>query len=104
MFLGALIGVSLHFIGADAGRRVIDWYSIVGNGYVNLLKLVAIPLIFISILSAINKLEHGAGLGRMSLTVVGCMLLLVMIGWKSLYAVIMLAALWWLLPGRRAIR
>ena len=79
MFLGALIGVSLHFIGADAGRRVIDWYSIVGNGYVNLLKLVAIPLIFISILSAINKLEHGAGLGRMSLTIVGCMLLLVMI-------------------------
>jgi len=33
-----------------------------------------------------------------------CLLLLVMIGWKSLYAVIMLAALWVLLPGRRAIR
>lgn len=79
MFLGALIGASLHFIPADAGQRVIDWYSIVGNGYVNLLKLVAVPLIFISILSAINKLEHGAGLGRMSLTIVGCMLALVMI-------------------------
>lgn len=78
MFLGALIGVSLHFISADARHGVIDWYSIAGNGYVNLLKLVAIPLIFISILSAINKLEHGAGLGRMSLTIVGCMLFLVM--------------------------
>lgn len=78
MFLGALIGVSLHFISADARQSVIDWYSIAGNGYVNLLKLVAIPLIFISILSAINKLEHGAGLGRMSLTIVGCMLFLVM--------------------------
>lgn len=33
-----------------------------------------------------------------------CLLLLVMIGWKSLYAVIMLAALWLLQPGRRAIR
>ncbi|ELO99155.1 sodium:dicarboxylate symporter, partial [Salmonella enterica subsp. enterica serovar Enteritidis str. 50-5646] len=34
-------------------------------------NLVAIPLIFISILSAINKLENSAGIGKMSLTIVG---------------------------------
>lgn len=78
MFLGALIGVSLHFINAENSSRVIDWYDIIGNGYVNLLKLVAMPLIFISILSAINKLQNSAGIGRMSLTIVGCMLFLVM--------------------------
>ncbi|MGK7293090.1 cation:dicarboxylate symporter family transporter, partial [Salmonella enterica] len=37
------------------------------------------PLIFISILSAINKLENSAGIGKMSLTIVGCMLCLVMV-------------------------
>lgn len=79
MFLGALTGVSLHFVSAQTGSRVIDWYNIIGNGYINLLKLVAIPLIFISILSAINKLENSAGIGRMSLTIVGCMLCLVML-------------------------
>ncbi len=42
-------------------KLLSEWYSIVGNGYVHLLKLVAIPLIFISILSAINKLENSAG-------------------------------------------
>ncbi|HFY6812746.1 TPA: cation:dicarboxylase symporter family transporter, partial [Salmonella enterica subsp. enterica serovar Typhimurium] len=79
IFLGAVIGLSLHFISANHTKTIIEWYSIVGNGYVHLLKLVAIPLIFISILSAINKLENSAGIGKMSLTIVGCMLCLVMV-------------------------
>lgn len=79
LFIGAAVGLSLHVISADNRQAVIDWYGIVGNGYVNLLKLVAVPLIFISILSAINKLEHNAGIGKMSLTVVACMLILVMV-------------------------
>lgn len=79
IFIGAIIGLSLHFIATDSSKIVIDWYSIIGNGYVNLLKLVAVPLIFISILSAINKLENNAGIGKMSLTIVTCMLVLVMI-------------------------
>lgn len=33
-----------------------------------------------------------------------CVLLLAMLGWKSLYAVVMLAALWWLLPKRKIIK
>lgn len=78
IFLGAVIGLSLHLISANHTKTIIEWYSIVGNGYVHLLKLVAIPLIFISILSAINKLENSAGIGKMSLTIVGCMLCLVM--------------------------
>lgn len=79
IFLGAVIGISLHFMTTRNSKIIIEWYSVVGNGYVNLLKLVAIPLIFISILSAINKLENNAGIGKMSLTIVACMLCLVMI-------------------------
>ncbi len=79
IFTGAVIGLSLHLIAADERKTVIDWYNVIGNGYVNLLKLVAVPLIFISILSAINKLENSAGIGKMSLTIVGCMLCLVMV-------------------------
>lgn len=79
IFLGAAIGISLHFMATDNSKTIMEWYSIIGNGYVNLLKLVAIPLIFISILSAINKLENNVGIGKMSLTIVACMLCLVMI-------------------------
>ena len=74
IFTGAVIGLSLHLIAADERKTVIDWYNVIGNGYV-----VAVPLIFISILSAINKLENSAGIGKMSLTIVGCMLCLVMV-------------------------
>jgi amino acid efflux transporter len=38
-----------------------------------------------------------------TLAVIGgvlCLLLLAMVGWKSLYAIIMLAALWFFLPQR----
>lgn len=79
IFMGAILGLSLHFISSASKATIIDWYSVIGNGYVNLLKLVAIPLIFISILSAINKLENNAGIGKLSLTIVACMLVLVMI-------------------------
>ena len=79
IFMGAIIGLYLHLIAADESKTVIDWYNVIGNGYVNLLKLVAVALIFISIHAAINKLENSAGIGKMSLTIVGCMLCLVMI-------------------------
>jgi len=32
-----------------------------------------------------------------------CLLLLAMVGWKSLYAIVMLAGLWWFLPKRGAV-
>lgn len=32
-----------------------------------------------------------------------CLLLLAMVGWKSLYALVVLAALWLLLPRRRSL-
>ena len=79
IFIGAAIGLSLHLIAEENSIKIIEWYSVVGNGYINLLKLVAIPLVFISILSAINKLENNVGIGKTSLTLVGCMLFLVML-------------------------
>ncbi len=74
----SLVSPCISFL-RTSSETVIEWYNIAGNGYVNLLKLVAVPLIFISILSAINKLENSAGIGKMSLTIVACMLCLVMI-------------------------
>ena len=32
-----------------------------------------------------------------------CVMLLAMVGWKSLYAIVMLFMLWWLLPKRRIV-
>ena len=41
-----------------------------------------------------------------ALSVIGvalCVMLLAMVGWKSLYAIVMLFMLWWLLPRRRIV-
>ncbi|RNM43632.1 hypothetical protein EF901_17085, partial [Staphylococcus aureus] len=36
-----------------------DWFSIVGDGYVALLQMIVMPLIFISIVSAFSKIQIG---------------------------------------------
>lgn len=79
IFLGVVIGLFLYFILVNYIKIIIEWYSIVGNGYVYLLKLVVILLIIIFIFFVINKLENSVGIGKMLLMIVGCMLCLVMV-------------------------
>ncbi len=64
----------------DAGvQQTLEWVNIVGGGYVSLLKVVMMPLVFTSILSAINKLEQAQSLGKISAVLICSMLTLVMI-------------------------
>ena len=82
LLLGALFGLALQLgWGADdAGvQQTLEWVNIVGGGYVSLLKVVMMPLVFTSILSAINKLEQAQSLGKISAVLIGSMLTLVMI-------------------------
>ncbi|MDD1844884.1 cation:dicarboxylate symporter family transporter [Aeromonas sp. 82P] len=82
LLLGALFGLALQLgWGADdAGvQQTLEWVNIVGGGYVSLLKVVMMPLVFTSILSAINKLEQAQSLGKISAVLICSMLTLVMI-------------------------
>lgn len=67
--LGILLGLVLQLIyGADSATigNTVPWYNIVGTGYVKLLQMVAMPLVFISILSAFTKMKLGANLGKIA--------------------------------------
>lgn len=82
LLLGALFGLALQLgWGADDAdvQQTLEWVNIVGGGYVSLLKVVMMPLVFTSILSAINKLEQAQSLGKISAVLIGSMLTLVMI-------------------------
>lgn len=60
LVLGIVFGYILNILfgnSSDIVKISTDWFSIVGKGYVALLKMLVIPLIFISILSAIVKLK-----------------------------------------------
>lgn len=67
---GTLLGICLQWwYGAfdSTTTDTLEWISIVGDGYVRLLQMIVMPLIMISILSAIvNLKEGGRDLGRMS--------------------------------------
>ncbi|MGE7923602.1 L-cystine transporter [Viridibacillus arvi] len=67
--LGIVYGLILHFAyGVDAQVLVdsVGWFSIIGSGYVKLLQMVAMPLVFISILSAFTKVIIGKNFGKMA--------------------------------------
>ena len=75
--LGALFGLALQFIyGIDSPAidRSLEWINVVGRVYVALLKTIVTPLVLISMVAAIVKLEEIAMLGKVGGTVVGLLL------------------------------
>ncbi len=75
--LGIVFGYVLHVIyGADSDviSKTIDWLSIVGTGYVKLLQMVVMPLVFISIVGAFTRIKITKNLGKISFLVIGLLL------------------------------
>lgn len=75
--LGILLGLAIHLIygtDSDVTKGSIEWFNIVGNGYVSLLKMIVMPLVFISIVSAFTKLKLTNNLGKISGLVIGILI------------------------------
>ena len=70
LILGSLFGVLMHFFYGEGSADVsttISWLQIVGGGYINLLKMVIMPLVFVSMIAAIVKLDNKTGsLGKIA--------------------------------------
>ena len=76
--LGVVFGLGLHLVyGSESAvlAESIQWFNVVGNGYVKLLQMVVMPLVFISILSAVLKLHNASSLGRISFFSIGTLLI-----------------------------
>ncbi|NIF20101.1 L-cystine transporter [Candidatus Pantoea multigeneris] len=77
LVLGVVFGLALQLIyGADNPilKTSISWFNIVGNGYVQLLQMIVMPLVFASILSAVVRLHNASSLGKISLLTLGVLL------------------------------
>ena len=69
LVLGILLGIGLQWtFGADSQEitNSMPWYNIIGNGYIKLLQMIAMPLIFISILMAFTKMTIGKKFGKIA--------------------------------------
>ncbi|MEG2945889.1 MAG: cation:dicarboxylase symporter family transporter, partial [Bacteroidales bacterium] len=74
--IGVLYGIFLQVLySKEQILQTLEWTSIVGEGYIRLLQMIVIPLIFISILSAIINLKKGGdGLGKMTGLILGVLI------------------------------
>ncbi|WP_035826058.1 L-cystine transporter [Janthinobacterium sp. RA13] len=76
--LGVLLGAAVQWL-YGAGSPVIagtnEYIDIVGSGYVKLLQMIIMPLIMVSIISAILKLKDASSLGKISALTIGTLLI-----------------------------
>ena len=86
LVLGISLGIGLQWtFGADSQEitNSMPWYNIIGNGYIKLLQMIAMPLIFISILMAFTKMTIGKKFGKIALFI-----LAMLIGTTAISAVV----------------
>lgn len=84
--LGILFGLVLQYgYGADSevAAKSTDWFNLVGGGYVTFLKMIVMPLVFISILSAFTRLNLKGNIGKLSGLIIG-----ILIGTTAIAAVV----------------
>ncbi|UOR14190.1 cation:dicarboxylate symporter family transporter [Halobacillus amylolyticus] len=90
LLLGVLFGALLHWTHygqTEILNKSLEWIGIVGYGYVDLLKMLIMPLIFVSIVMAFVKSSSGRNLGKMSFSVIG-----MLIGTTAIAAIIGIGA------------
>ena len=80
VFVALLIGLGLGaiwqtFFDKESLVALLDWTNIVGTCYVRLLQMIVMPLVFISVLSAITKLKQAGALGKISVSVLSILLI-----------------------------
>lgn len=76
--VGVIFGFGIQFIYGATGKittNAIDWINIVGNGYIALLQMLIIPLIFVSLVGAFTKLKVSQNLRRISFSVLTTLLI-----------------------------
>lgn len=80
VFVGLLLGLAggallQGFYDKPAIDGTLEWINLIGNGYVRLLHMIVMPLVFVSILSAITRLNQASSLGKISLSVLSVLLI-----------------------------
>jgi Na+/H+-dicarboxylate symporter len=77
IIIGLALGVVWAFVSSYAGWAsfTMDWIAPFGTIFINLLKLIAIPLVLFSIISGVTGLSDVNSLGRMGVKTLGLYLL-----------------------------
>ena len=77
LFVGIVFGGILQLIFGNDHAVVLqslDWIKVVGNGYVSLLQMLIMPLVFVSIVSSFTRMKESGKIGKISFTVIATLL------------------------------
>ena len=79
---GTLFGFYLQIFFGYSGavtEQTLEWTNVIANSYVNLLRMIIMPLILITMIAAVLKVEEIKSLGKIGGSVVGILVLTTMI-------------------------
>ncbi len=73
--LGLILGILIQIVGAYPTNPLVvpfiaeinKWYGLIANGFMNLLKMLVVPLIFVSIIRVILNMKQGENLGKLTM-------------------------------------
>jgi L-cystine uptake protein TcyP (sodium:dicarboxylate symporter family) len=77
LIAGAVLGLALQAIYIDSPEVItatLGWSNVLGSGYVSLLKMIIMPLILVSMIAAVVRMEAVAALGKIGGLVVGMLI------------------------------
>ena len=79
---GSLFGFYLQIVfgySSEVASETLEWTNVVANSYVNLLRMIITPLVLITMIASVLKVEEIKSLGKIGGTVVGMLILTTMI-------------------------
>lgn len=94
--LGILLGAGIQLAlgrGSDAASMALDWMAVVGQGYIALLKMLVMPLVFVAIVGAFTRTKMTENLGRISAVVLAVLLGTVAVAALTGWAAVVLSGL-----------
>ena len=80
LVMGLILGSGLQaFLIPEQSQSVLQWTNLVGSAYVNLLKMIIMPLVLVAMTAAVLRLEQLSTLGRLGGSVLAVLLATTMI-------------------------
>ena len=86
VFMGLVVGVIFGFVlqvlygnGSEVITGTLEWTNVVANGYIRLLYMIIMPLILVSMIAAVVRIDEVASLGKIGGFVVGILIFTTMI-------------------------
>ena len=74
---GVVFGLALQFIYSGNSAAIsgtLEWTNVIGSSYVNLLRMIIMPLVLVMMIAAVVKMREVAALGKIGGAVIGILI------------------------------